>query len=67
MCNIWTNEHVFIWWGSSTSTDARPLAKLVCRCGAYHYDGTPANLTVSDSKNYDWFKELRITRKKVTD
>ena len=64
MCNIWTNEHTFIWMSSST-TNAEPPAKLICKCGAYHYDGTFANITTSISIHNDIYKELRIVEKKL--
>jgi hypothetical protein len=57
MCNIWTNEHVFIWYGNSTS-DGRTPEGLVCRCGAFRYDGKPANITIN--------KELKLFHKPLT-
>jgi hypothetical protein len=58
MCNLWTGEHIFIWTGNS-STDARIPDRLVCRCGAFYFNGKPANVTSNESF-VNIRKELKI-------
>ena len=43
MCNIWTNEHVFLW----TDGTSRPTIPtwVTCQCGRFRFDGMPTLAT----------------------